>query len=304
MAPTLAPHPAPKPGAGSSCLANDDATRKLFREQFDIAPFEFSHQIHRSGLFSEEALLALIQRVALKSNRFYIEQGETTPQKGWNPGSNQTLIDAYRDIASNHSLVMLKRVNEDPEYAPVLDTLKREMSDHLGIDMQKRYRDGLMTLLITSPHRITPYHIDGEANLLMQMVGTKSVYIFDGENRSVLPEHELERFWSGNVKATVYKQDFQAGAKHFKLIPGLGVTNPVTFPHWVQNGPEVSVSMSVNFKRIVDTRADAYRINHQLRRFGLSPKEPGKGKLVDSTKSIAYRAVRRIKQYVSPPPGK
>jgi hypothetical protein len=286
-------------------LVDDASSRQSFHDHFDVSPFAFSHQLHHSGLFSYDALLALAGRVATKGSRFYIEQGETSPQKGWTPhATGRTVVEHLQDVARDHSLVMLKRVNEEPEYNEVLHRLQAELSALTGVDIPRRYRDGLMTILITSPRRVTPYHIDGEANLLMQMSGTKSVYIFDGEDRAVLPSHELEGFWSGDIKAPVYKEHLQSEARRFDLAPGAGVTNPVTFPHWVQNGPELSISLSVNFKRVVDDKADAYRVNKQLRRLGLHPLEPGKVKTVDRTKGMVYRTAKRVKQYVAARPAK
>jgi hypothetical protein len=280
----------------SSYLLVDTPSEQAFRTAFDEAPFAFAHALHLTGYFTLDALLRLASRVSQKANRWYIEEGDTAPKNGWGArSSDSTLIQSLEGIATNRSLVMLKRVHEDPEYQEILTTLEQELSRLTGTDMAARYRDGLMTVLITSPHRVTPYHIDGETNLLMQMMGTKSVYIFDGNDREILPAKELEGFWSGDIKAPVYKEHLQDRASRFELAPGNGVTNPVTFPHWVQNGPEVSISLSVNFKRILDNAADAYRINKQLRRLGVQPTDPGKLAIVDQTKGAVYRTARRLK---------
>ncbi len=278
-------------------LPGDAASEQHFCSGFDRDPFGFAHQLHRSPSFSYDALLDLAERVSVKPNRWYLDEGDTQPEKGWTVrSSSRTLVESLKEVADNHALIMLKRVQEEPEYQDILRVLEAELSRLTGIDIASRYRDGLMTILISSPKRVTPYHIDGEANLLMQMSGTKSVYIFDGNNREVLPSSELERFWSGDIHAPVYREHLQDRAWRFELAPGLGVSNPVIFPHWVQNGPEVSVSLSVNFKRCVDNAADAYRVNRQLRKFGLHPTEPGTAKFVDHTKGVVYRAARRVKR--------
>jgi hypothetical protein len=278
-------------------LDGDSGARKAFGASFDRRPFEFTHQLDRSGYFTFDALLNLAARVSRKPNRWYFEEGDTQPASGWSTQARKkSLLENLQEIGHSHSLVMLKRVDEEPEYQEILKTLEAELADLTGIDIPARYRDGLMTVLITSPGRVTPYHIDGEANLLMQMSGTKSVYIFDGNNREVLTTHELEAFWSGNIKAPAYKEHLQDRAWHYLLAPGRGVSNPVIFPHWVKNGPEVSISLSVNFKRRVDNSADAYRVNRQLRRLGMQPLEPGNAKIIDCAKGVAYRTARRVKQ--------
>jgi hypothetical protein len=277
-------------------LPDDAGAKEVFREKFDRGPFPFTHQLDRSASFSRDALLELAERVSRKPNRWYCEEGDTRPERGWSSqNSGRTLVESLQGIADIRAIILLKRVQEEPGYREILEALQMELSRLTGIDMASHYRDGVMTILITSPQRITPYHIDGEVNLLMQVSGTKSVYIFDGNNREVLPSGELEGFWSGDIKAPVYKEHLQDRAWRFELAPGLGVSNPVIFPHWVQNGPEVSVSLSVNFKRCVDNAADAYRVNRQLRRLGLHPMEPGTAKFVDHTKGVVYRTARRVK---------
>jgi hypothetical protein len=70
---------------------------------------------------------------------------------------------------------------------------------------------------------------------------------------------------------------------------------PVTFPHWVQNGPEVSISVSINYKRMRNNDADVHRVNWRLRKLGLHPSEPGKAPVIDRTKGAIYRAIRSAK---------
>lgn len=277
-------------------LVQDTSAKTLFQEGFDRTAFSFSHTLHESPYFTYPAILELAKRFANRSNRFYVEEGETTPEKGWSVRTSQkSLQENLEGIADTHTLVMLKRVHEEPEYRQILEACIDELSDLSEIYIRRTYRDALMTILVTSPRRITPYHIDSEANLLMQMQGPKSVYIFDGNDRQVLTTPELEKFWSGDITAATYKAQMQNRAWKFELTPGVGVCNPVTFPHWVQNGPEVSISLSINFKRVSNNTADVYRVNSRLRKLGLHPEDPGKMHLIDSTKGAVYRTFRNVK---------
>jgi hypothetical protein len=282
-----------------SCVPQDSASKQLFEKEYDRTAFEFAHTMHQSESFSFAAILDLAHRVTSRPNRYYIEENDTTPGRGWSTGAlRKSLVEYLEDIAEEHTLVMLKRVHEEPEYKQILDQCVSELSEATGIDIQRVYRDPLMTILITSPRRVTPYHIDAEANLLLQMHGSKSVYIFDGNDREIQPAEELERYWTGDIKAPQYKQELQERATEYLLAPGVGVSNPVTFPHWVQNGNEVSISASINFKRVTDNTADAYRINWRLRKLGLRPTEPGKAPFIDHAKGAIYRTFRGAKHKI------
>ncbi|MFG0334075.1 MAG: transcription factor, partial [Maioricimonas sp. JB049] len=71
---------------------------------------------------------------------------------------------------------------------------------------------------------------------------------------------------------------------------------PVTNPHWVQNGPDVSVSFSITFRTPdLDRRAGVHRVNACLRRLGLTPGPAGKHPKRDWCKYQAHRLYRRLR---------
>jgi hypothetical protein len=286
---------------GSTYFPFDVPSHETFQTGFDRKPFLFSHSVHQSDLFGWPTLTNLAARAEAKSGGYYFESGSTAPGEKWRGvPEGKSLLDVLQHIGESNSLVMLKRVQEYEEYRPFLTTCMDELGRLCNLDLRRTYRDPVMTILITSPGRVTPYHIDGEANFLLQIQGSKTVHIFNGDDRQVLTEIELEKFWSGeDTKAPKYREELEAKAWRFELTPGSGVSNPVIFPHWVENGPEVSVSLSMNFKRVLDPAADAYRVNHALRKFGISPRQPGKSATVDNIKSGGYRAARSLKRLVS-----
>ena len=90
-----------------------------------------------------------------------------------------------------------------------------------------------------------------------------------------------------DFNAAVYKPQFQNRAVSYKLAPGRGVHIPVNCPHWIENDDNVSISLSVNFQFKDSFRANPYRANFLLRKFGLQPTPPGRSPILDSLKSFA-----------------
>jgi hypothetical protein len=275
--------------------------RETFQTAFDRKPFPFFHSVHESELFSWPVLTKLAARAEAKSGGYYFESGTTAPGEKWRGvPEGKSLVDVLAHIGGSNSLIMLKRVQEYEEYRAFLNTCMDELGALCNVDLKRSYRDPVMTILITSPGRVTPYHIDGEANFLLQIQGSKTVHIFNGDDSEVLTEIELEKFWSGeDTKAPKYREHLEAKAWRFEISTGTGVSNPVIFPHWVENGPDVSISLSINFKRVVDAAADAHRVNHALRKMGLHPRRPGSSPALDGIKSSGYRAARSLKRLVS-----
>ena len=72
----------------------------------------------------------------------------------------------------------------------------------------------------------------------------------------------------------------------YDLGPGDGVHHPVNAPHWVQNGPEVSISLSLGLCLHNSNRdAKVYQANYMLRKLGFDPTPPRRSEMRDSMKA-------------------
>jgi len=144
---------------------------------------------------------------------------------------------------------------------------------------------------------VTPFHLDPEHNFLLQIRGSKTVSMWDRDDRLVLPEEELEKFYARFVHRNLpWREVFQTTAWVVPLKPGQGLHFPVAVPHWVQNGPEVSISFSITFRsESSEARELIYRANANLRKLGISPRPPGQSLLLDSTKRATFAALARLK---------
>ncbi len=222
--------------------------------------------------------------------------------KGFEWGSDEfrkALDDAFDRIEMSGMRLKLSRIHLEPEYGELLAACTRDISELTSIDLARNYRDTLATLFITSPGQVTPYHVDSEVNFLIQLAGTKVVYIFDGNDRELLPWRELEEYHHGTRRIEL-RQEFQSRGVPYELRPGLGVHNPVNFPHWVQNGALPSISLAVSYMRPKNDSLDVLRMNRYLRRFGIEPTPPGKSVIVDSAKRAIIHTGRSLKSMLRP----
>jgi hypothetical protein len=101
---------------------------------------------------------------------------------------------------------------------------------------------------------------------LFQIRGTKDIWLFDPADRRILSEQEIERYYAGDIHAADFRDDLQDVAVPCRSRPGLGAHNPPLAPHWVRNGSDVSVSLSLNFSlRRLESRARVNEVNHYRR---------------------------------------
>lgn len=149
-------------------------------------------------------------------------------------------------------------------------------------------------IFVSSPAAVTPFHLDPEQNFLLQIRGTKKLRVFDATPGAVISEGTLERFFSGAHRNLVYDERHEVHGETFTLCPGDALHVPVASPHWVRNGEELSVSLSVTFRTERSRRfGHAHAINAKLRAVGLVPQRVGSAAWRDRLKSAAFRALQK-----------
>jgi hypothetical protein len=271
---------------------------------FDRKPFHVQHALADHPLFALPRLMALARSLPepfVEYNAGALPVGvrpEETPRTGLSPA------ETVRRIAECGSWMVLKRVEQDPEYGALLDRCLDGVAAQTGTSLPRMLRrEGF--IFLSSPGAVTPFHLDPEHNFLLQIRGRKTVSMWDRDDRLVLPEIELERFYAAFVHRNLpWREVFQTTAWVVPLEPGQGLHFPVAVPHWVRNGPEVSISFSITFRsEASEARELIYRANAKLRKLGLSPRAPGRSILLDSTKRTAFGALARLKRAFARPRG-
>ncbi|GAC1663306.1 MAG: hypothetical protein NVS9B4_17930 [Candidatus Acidiferrum sp.] len=278
-----------------------NATRAFSRPLLDLDPVEFTQKFNRKvlelrhslaseGLFQLPALMELADRtLKTRPKDLHYDAGAVQVEQRWDevPHARFSPQEAMRRIQHSGAWFIFKAAQIDPEYKPFLERGLAEIKVLIGPKINSEIFVEDLLIFVTSPNRVSSYHIDRECNFLLQVHGNKTIYVFDRDDRDVLPEEEIERFWSVDHNAARYKPNLQGRSTPYRLTPGTGVHLPVNSPHWVKNDDNVSVSLSMNFQFKDVVLANAYRANFLLRRFGLKPTPPGKSPAVDTMKSYA-----------------
>jgi cupin-like protein len=274
---------------------------QVFAAYFNRKPFHIRHSLCGHPLFE---LPRLLQLARVLPERFVEYNGGTLPvgvRPEDTPRTGLSAEETVRRIQECGSWMVLKRVEQDPEYGALLDRCLDGIAAHApGLVPPMQQREGF--IFLSSPGAVTPFHMDPEHNFLLQIRGSKTVSMWDPDDRFVLPEEELERFYTRFVHRNLPWRDvFQTTAYVLPLAAGEGLHFPVTVPHWVKNGPEVSVSFSITFRTTGSARRElVYRANARLRKLGFSPTPVGQSILLDRTKQVAFGAAATLKRMLAP----
>jgi hypothetical protein len=249
-----------------------------FQRLYNRESFQFDHELAGNPLFELPALIAYAKRMQARPEIVYWSNGKVKVADGWSgPEARRlSLLDTISGMSNNDSQILFKRMELDPEYGPLIRGIIAKLLDIIGPQLQQDVVVGRGTLLIASPRRITSYHIDSDTNFLFQVTGKKTISVFNHTDRTLIGHEELERYYSGNINGAAFKQARQQDGHAYDLRAGTGVHIPCMAPHWAQNDDNLSVALSVNFdlKSIVRL-GRIYRLNHRLRRLGITPAPPG-----------------------------
>jgi hypothetical protein len=269
--------------------------------QFDPATFDpwkiqrVEHDLAGHPLLQVDSLVALGRRLEsrklvrthsgdAKAGSSFAEAPKDHPNA---KGAEATLS----DIAKANAWMSLLNVQADPEYRVLVDEVLDSVRPLLDpIDPGLCFRAGW--IFVTSPRAVTPFHMDHEHNFILQIQGSKRLYVWDPADRATLSEECVEEFHDRHSRRLVrWDESFRARAHVIDVVPGQGGYMPSTAPHLVENGDEPSVTMSFTYYTAATRRREMlYRANARLRAWGITPGPVGRHPLRDSLKTAAANA--------------
>lgn len=266
-----------------------------FARAYPAGIVKLAHQLPGDALLSTDALADLA--AALPADSIEYNPGRLPIGIAIEdiPPPALGVVETIRRIGTADSWVVLKRIEQHPAYAALLDEVltdvARIVTPRTGAMLQ---REGF--IFLSSPHSVTPFHFDPEHNILLQIRGSKTMTLFPQADEAMFDPRVHEAFHRGEHSRNLpWRDEYAARGEAVTLHPGDAVHVPVKTPHWVQNGPEVSVSLSVTWRSEWSyAEADARALNRMLRRIGVTPKSPAPWPARNRGKSTAWRVVRRL----------
>ena len=256
-------------------------------------PAKLKHQLTDDGLFAIERLLDLAKTLPAESIEYNEGDLPLDQDPATTPMNGLSVEETVRRIEECNSWMVLKNVEQDPEYATLMEMCLTDIADVAGSKTGPMHRkEGF--IFLSSPDAVTPFHMDPEHNILMQVRGSKNMHIYPARDFSLVAPEQHEAYHAKGHRNLRYEEDFETRARAFNLSPGEAVYVPVKAPHRVKNGDAVSVSFSITWRsRWSDAEARLHHANAALRRLGGRPPIPGAAPFRDSAKVFAHRALTK-----------
>lgn len=275
---------------------DDVATR--FRGGYPDAPTKLAHRLLGNPLLELDAIAALAQRMRPEDVEYNAAMLPIGLPQDELPTNGLSIAETIRSIEENGSWMVLKLIQKDPVYRDLLhDTLAELKPTIEPVTGPMLQLEGY--IFVSSPNAVTPFHFDPEYNILCQIRGSKTMTVFSAEDQEMAPPVFIEECHSGGPRNLAWKEEFAPRGTTFAMAPGDAVYVPVAAPHWVQNGPEVSISFSITWRsKWSFHEADARAFNKRLRALGLDPAPPRRFPQDNLVKSVAHRALRKAGQAI------
>ena len=265
----------------------------IARAHFLKAPFTLKHGLAGHPLFSLPRLVELAK--SMPRDRIEYNSGKVAigvkPEDV--PKIDRPAEDVIAAIETANAWMVIKMVEHDPEYRALLEGFVSEANLVAGRKADD-YSDLQGFIFVSSANATTPFHVDAEENILIQIRGDKFVRTFDNADRSLISEEHMEISPSKH-RNQKYDPSFEARATLHELKPGDALHMPYMIPHWVSTGETYSISMAMTWKTPEVKRLNKIRLmNGTLRRFGLPQKPPGVSPLMDAVKVMAHDLMRAV----------
>ena len=280
--------------------AFDEAALANFAEAYPERPTVLGHGLTDHPLLTLEALAELagrIRPVDVEYNAGDLPVGiapEDTPANGL------SVEETIRSIEHNGSWMVLKFVDQDPVYRAFLAETLAELESQVRPVTGRMLKQEAF-VFISSPDAVTPFHFDPEHNILLQVRGHKVMNVFPAGDEALVSGESHEAFHAGGHRNLPWRDDFAELGRAFALGPGQAVYVPVKAPHWVRNGPAVSISFSITWRSEWSYREEyARRMNALLRKAGLRPASPRRYPHQNHAKSLGYRLIDKARRTMRP----
>lgn len=267
--------------------------RDTFAVLYPETAGKLAHTLPGHPMLELEALIALAGRMRPVD----VERNLADIPIGIDPANlsdnGLSAAETLRSIEANSSWMVLKFVEQDAAYHALLHDILGELRPIVEAATGEMIKLEAF-IFVSSPGAVTPFHFDPEHNILMQVRGSKTMTVFPAGDESIVAAREHERFHAGGHRNLPFDDSFLAKGNPIAIGPGEGIYVPVKAPHFVRNGPEPSISLSVTWRSEWSYREEqAHGMNAVLRKAGLDPAMPRRFPSQNLAKSVAYRALAK-----------
>lgn len=267
------------------------------RREFGLRSILASHNLNGSELFTDEALIDLLDRYPREHlyalTMGYDDAGTDQNRSALHDGvSGASLLEA---VKNGRLWLNLTQVHQ-------ADRRIRDLIGELYSQLEARLPgfspvSTAGTLLISSPDVLVYYHADASPSVLWHIRGQKRIWIYPANDERFMRQSHLEDIYAGvRHEYLPFEPSYDRGAVVYDLQPGQWISWPLNAPHRVTNLGNVNISLSTEHTtRESSAHARVYVANRYLRTHlgfrNLSVRETGASAFL---KTALHKIARKV----------
>lgn len=269
-----------------------DAHSAKFRKKI----FTFQHKLEQTNLFSDEALIALLD------NHPHDLLDVRTLSNGGDPRFPMQLRSGdFRDCSGADLLAAAKAgwiwinmrdaMKIYPRYKKVMKSMYKSLAKKTGVTIHNE-KGGI---LITSPVARTPFHFDKTETILWHVRGQKRVFVYPQEQDFIADETFEQTLLAPITDDLPFESEFEDKAVIYDLKEGEAITWPLNSPHRVENN-SFCVSVTTEYSTYESSMKNGAMVTNGVLRsvFGRSSLYHQQTLLNRYVRSLFGRIVRKL----------
>ena len=261
------------------------------------------HRLHQTGLFSEEALIKLIDSYPRSLLQAFTMGTDPEKMDELQPVDTAGVTGAEIFEALKIGRLWFKLLRIYQWKGPYANVIRQVYDELQGKCPGFKPVDYSANLLFGSPGSQVYFHADGKPNMLWHICGKKRFWLYPAGNTRLVSQESMENIFENVQDEEVpYSTEFDRYAEQYDLEAGDLLSWPQNSPHRVCITEGVSVSITTFYQTDESIRREhIYGANRLLRQTlklrTLSTKESGAGAFVKETMYRACRRTRILKVY-------
>jgi hypothetical protein len=255
------------------------------------------HNYHQSPLFSDEALIELLDNYPRTWLQCYTMGTNPENHNEWTPVHIADRSGAEIMESLKKGRIWINAINVD-QYKKEYTDLIAQMYTKIAHNCPHihKLRNAFNSLLISSPGIQVYYHLDTDPNMLWHIRGAKKFWVYPACDDRFTPQHYIEEIIAHERHENMpYESWFDEHAFAVELEGGQAVSWPQHSPHRVEN-VTLNVSLSSSYessqsRRLVGVHAANY---YFLKKMGIKNRPINTEGMIPAFKAFSYYAFNKL----------
>jgi hypothetical protein len=255
------------------------------------------HQYANSSLFSNEALLDLLDNYPRKWLQCYTMGTDPEKHNDWTPVhiSDSTGKEILKAVEKGRLWVNVTNIDKyNDNYAQLIDKMYQQIGDNCPAI--SNIRSCFSAILISSPKVQVYCHVDTDANMLWHLKGTKRAWAYPANDARFTPQTYIEEIVAGERHENIpYETWYDKHAVQAELKPGDLLSWPQHSPHRIEN-VDLNISLTTSYASKESRRLiGVHGANHFfLKKLGIKKRSTSTAGITAIVKEYSYLILNKI----------